>query len=263
MLRNTLTVSQPRKTWLEINDENRQVLMKTEKREAVTGNTSIFKPEAKPMTFAEFFGEQDESLIELTKLLKMLKMLTKSPVRLTTNKVLQAITEGISKAVNKENTPSEPALLLSVMSEIGKLLEGEISAQFATDNALELARLRGEASKLELLDGAGPMLTPAEVAEALGKTKQAVHKRLQSGSLFGMMNKGEFRIPAWQIREREVVPGIAQVLHNLDTTQWGKMLFLHSENMQLGGRRPMDLILAGEINLVAQVAASFGEEGAK
>src|ERR1700731_666699 len=104
MLRNTLTVSQPRKTWLEINDENRQVLMKTEKREAVTGNTSIFKPEAKPMTFAEFFGEQDESLIELTKLLKMLKMLTKSPVRLTTNKVLQATTEGISKAVNKEDT---------------------------------------------------------------------------------------------------------------------------------------------------------------
>lgn len=135
--------------------------------------------------------------------------------------------------------------------------------KFATDNAFELARLRGEASKLELLEEAGPLLTPSEVAEALGKTKQAVHKRLQSGSLFGMINKGEFRIPAWQIREREVVPGIAQVLKNLDTAPWGKMLFLHSENTQLGGRRPADLILAGDIDLVAQIAASFGEQGAK
>ena len=86
------------------------------------------------------------------------------------------------------------------------------------------------------------MLTPGQVAAALGKTKLAVHKRLRSGSLFGIMNKGEFRIPSWQIREREVVPGINQVLQNLNTTQWGKMLFLHTENMQLGGRRPMDLI---------------------
>jgi hypothetical protein len=137
------------------------------------------------------------------------------------------------------------------------------ATQFATDNAFELARLRGEASKLELLDEAGPMLTPGEVAAALGKTKQAVHHRLRSGSLFGIMNKGEFRIPSWQIREREVVPGIDQVLHNLNTTQWGKLLFLHSENMQLGGRRPVDLILAGDSARVAQVAATFGEEGAK
>ena len=135
--------------------------------------------------------------------------------------------------------------------------------EFATDNAFKLARLRGEISKLELLDEAGPMLTPDEVAAALGKTKQAVHKKLQSGSLFGIINEGEFKIPSWQIRERKMVPGIARVLQNLDTTPWGKMLFLHTENMQLGGRRPVDLILAGDITRVVQVAATFGEEGAK
>jgi hypothetical protein len=241
---------------LRIDDESRKILMKSEKRKTLTGNVPMFEPAAKPMSSAEFGECENDSLVELTEL-------TRSRTRATTGKVLEATAEGVRKALNKGDDPSEPAILLSVMSELGKVLEGEISAQFATDNAFELARLRGEASKLELLDGAGPLLTPAEVAEALGKTKQAVHKRLRSGSLFGMMNKGEFRIPAWQIREREVVPGIAQVLHNLDTTQWGKMLFLHSESMQLGGRRPMDLILAGEINLVAQVAAAFGEEGAK
>ena len=37
------------------------------------------------------------------------------------------------------------------------------AAQFTTDNAFELARLRGEASKLELLDEAGPCLRRAKL----------------------------------------------------------------------------------------------------
>jgi hypothetical protein len=46
-----------------------------------------------------------------------------------------------------------------------------------------------------------------------------------------------------------------------DTTDWGKMLFLHSENMQLAGRKPMDLILEGDADSVAEVAAF--EQGVK
>jgi hypothetical protein len=143
------------------------------------------------------------------------------------------------------------------------VVEERIAQKFATDNAFELAHLRGNIAKIELLEKAGPMLTAAEAAEALNVSRQAVHKRIQSGSLFGMMYKGESRIPAWQIREGEVVPGIAKVLKNLDTTDWGKMLFLHSENMQLAGRKPMDLILEGDADSVAEVAALFGEQGAK
>jgi hypothetical protein len=216
---------------------------------------------------AEKFEEEPvnapESAKEVAEVTGTLIELTGARNQTVAGKIMDATVKGIAKAAKIESNPPGSGLLLSVLSELGKLLESEISAQFATDNAFELARLRGEASKLELLEEAGPLLTPSQVAGALGKTKQAVHKRLQSGSLFGLINKGEFRIPAWQIREREVVPGIAQVLKNLDTTPWGKMLFLHSENMQLGDRRPADLILAGDIDLVAQVAASFGEQGAK
>src|SRR5260221_7439763 len=61
----------------------------------------------------------------------------------------------------------------------------------------------------------------------------------------------------------QVVPGIGEVLKNLETTDWGKLLFLHTENMQLEGRKPKDLILEGKSDLVAQLAAQFGEQGAK
>jgi hypothetical protein len=106
--------------------------------------------------------------------------------------------------------------------------------------------MRGQAAKLNILNQVGPMLGLQEAADLLGVTKQAVHKRLQSQSLFGIKYQEELRIPAWQIRDAEVVPGIAGVLKSLDTTDWGKLLFLHTENMQLQGRKPKDLILEGK-----------------
>jgi hypothetical protein len=197
--------------------------------------------------FSDFLKSRNEGTTELPEL---------------TMKVFAATVRGV-KTFRGGTNPSESALLLSVMHELQKLLRLEISGKLAANSTLEMARLRGETSKLELLDEAGPMVTAGQAAEALGISKQAVHKRLQSGTLFGIMSKGEFRIPAWQIREGEVVPGISEVLRNLDTTEWGKMLFFHSENMQLEGHRPMDLILGGDVKAVAAVAALFGEEGAK
>jgi hypothetical protein len=123
--------------------------------------------------------------------------------------------------------------------------------------------MRGQAAKLNILNQVGPMLGLQEAADLLGVTKQAVHKRLQSQSLFGIKYQEELRIPAWQIRDAEVVPGIAGVLKSLDTTDWGKLLFLHTENMQLQGRKPKDLILEGKGESVAQLALQFGEQGAK
>jgi len=183
--------------------------------------------------------------------------------RSAVRKAFEAIARGVTETFTEEKDPSESKVLLTVLNAVGDLLEHEIADKFETRNAFQMARLRGEISKLELLDEAGPMLTLGEAAEALSVSKQAVHKRLQSGSLFGIKAKREIRIPAWQIREREVVPGIAKVLNNLATTDWGKMLFLHSENMQLEGRKPMDLILKGDSASVVEVAALFGEQGAK
>lgn len=181
----------------------------------------------------------------------------------TINKAFEAAAEGMTEALAEEKAPSESAILLTFLNYWKNFIEEVIDEKFSVDHAFDVARLRGEVGKLELLEKAEPMLTIDQVAEVLNRSRQAVHKRLQSGSLFGMMRKGEYRIPAWQIREGEVVPGIAKVLKNLDTTDWGKMLFFHSENMQLGGRRPMDLILEGDADSVAEVAALFGEQGAK
>jgi TIR domain len=175
----------------------------------------------------------------------------------------EGVADIMTKALAEEKGPSKSAILLTFLDHWENFIEGVTDEKFSVDHAFDVARLRGEVTKLELLEKAEPMFTVDQVAEVLNRSRQAVHKRLQGGSLFGMMRKGEFRIPAWQIREGEVVPGIAKVLKNLDTTDWGKMLFFHSENAQLEGRRPMDLILEGDADSVAEVAALFGEQGAK
>jgi hypothetical protein len=196
---------------------------------------------------------------------KSLIMVTRAePTSLAITKALEAAAAVVTVASKKEgDVLPNSQILRSFINEWENLLELTIDEKFFADHAFEIARLRGEASKLELLEEASPMLTVEQVAEVLNRSRQAVHKRLKSGSLFGMMRQGEVRIPAWQIREGEVVAGIAKVLKNLDTTDWGKLLFLHSANMQLEGRRPMDLILEGDSDSVSDVAALFGEQGAK
>jgi predicted DNA-binding protein YlxM (UPF0122 family) len=150
-----------------------------------------------------------------------------------------------------------------VVDELGQVVARKLQDKFSVEDSFRLAKMRGETAKLEILNEVGAMLALQQAADVLGVSKQAVHKRLQKQSLFGIKYQEEIRIPAWQIRDAEVVPGIGEVLKNLETTDWGKLLFLHTENMQLEGRKPKDLILEGKSDLVAQLAAQFGEQGAK
>jgi hypothetical protein len=176
---------------------------------------------------------------------------------------LEATIEGVRQSLAKSPEPTASAILSLVFAQLSQVAERELQNQFSVEDSFRLAKMRGQAAKLDILDQVGPMLKLQEAAELLGVTKQAVHKRLQSQSLFGIKYQEELRIPAWQIRDAEVVPGIAGVLKSLDTTDWGKLLFLHTENMQLQGRKPKDLILEGKGESVAQLALQFGEQGAK
>jgi hypothetical protein len=176
---------------------------------------------------------------------------------------LEATVEGVRRSLGRSPKPTESNVWWLVVDEVGQALARKLQEKFSVEDSFRLARMRGETAKLEILNEVGPMLGLQQAAELLSVSKQAVHKRLRNQSLFGIKYQEEIRIPAWQIRDAEVVPGIAAVLKALDTTDWGKLLFLHTENMQLQGRKPKDLILEGKANSVAQLALQFGEQGAK
>jgi hypothetical protein len=176
---------------------------------------------------------------------------------------LEATVEGVRRSLAGSAKPTESSVLSSVVDELGQVVARKLQDKFSVEDSFRLAKMRGETAKLDILNQVGPMLTLQQAAAVLSVSKQAVHKRLQNQSLFGIKYQEEIRIPAWQIRDAEVVPGIGRVLKNLDTTDWGKLLFLHTTSMQLQDRKPKDLILEGKGDLVAQLAAEFGEQGAQ
>jgi hypothetical protein len=176
---------------------------------------------------------------------------------------LEATVKGIRRVTFGRGQPTERRVLESVVEELDSLARQQLDDKFTVDDSFRLAKLRGELAKGELLTEAGPMLSLQQAADQLGVSKQAVHKRILNRSLFGIKYREELRIPAWQIVDAEVVPGVSLVLKALHTTGWGTMLFLHRPNLQLENRRPKDLVLEGKEDWVAKVASNFGEQGAK
>lgn len=218
----------------------------------------ITKPRAKRVAESppsEVQARLDRLQEELEKVLK-----SRTPVGA---EALEATMEGVRQSLAHSPKPTDSHVWRFVVDHVSRAVGRKLEAGFSVEDSFGLARMRGLTAKLEILNEVGPMLALQQAADVLGVTRQAVHKRLQNQSLLGIKYQEEIRIPAWQIRDAEVVPGIAGVLKALDTTDWGKLLFLHTENMQLQGRKPKDLLLEGKADLVAQLALQFGEQGAK
>ncbi len=220
----------------------------------------ITEPRVKKPAKTSKASSSSEVVARINKLQEKLESIFESRTPVIAE-ALEATMEGVRRSLDGSAKPTESSVLSSVVDELGQV--GKLQDKFSVEDSFRLAKMRGETAKLEILNEVGAMLALQQAADLLVVSKQAVHKRLQKQSLFGIKYQEEIRIPAWQIRDAEVVPGIGEVLKNLETTDWGKLLFLHTENMQLEGRKPKDLILEGKSDLVAQLAAQFGEQGAK
>ena len=129
---------------------------------------------------------------------------------------------------------------------------------------LRAARLRGARQHLDILQEADGTLTTAEAADLLGIGEEAVRKRIREGGLIGLRRGRGYIIPAIQIREGNLVPGLSKVLHAMAiTSPWARLNWLLSPEPRLNGRRPIEVLSSGGDVEVVRVAASMvGEQGA-
>jgi ribosomal protein S19 len=98
-----------------------------------------------------------------------------------------------------------------------------------------------------------------------GVSRQRIDRRVQDGSLLavpGPSNKRYF--PAAQFGDDgAVVEGLRETQNALPTRNGFAVLnFLVNPDARLGGRRPIDLLRAGEIEPVIEAARRVGEQGA-
>jgi hypothetical protein len=122
------------------------------------------------------------------------------------------------------------------------------------------AIIRGAEMKGELLKRAGGVLETARVAELLGISRQAVLKRVQSGRLLTVQDaSGHLQFPACQFTDTGTVPGLETVLgaFNVDSP-WTRLAVLLDTDEEVGGRRLIDALRAGDMEGVLEVVRSFG-----
>ena len=124
-------------------------------------------------------------------------------------------------------------------------------------------RMRGAIARRALLEQDGGVLSPSNVGELLGISRQAVGLRRNTGKLLGVEGNRGYVYPAWQFEGNDVLKGFVEVLELLrDEDPWTQFLFFLSHDDAIGGKRPIDLLRAGKTDQVRRAARMHDEHGA-
>lgn len=104
-------------------------------------------------------------------------------------------------------------------------------------------------------DQLGPAYTQGQVAELLGKSKQAVST--DKGLLRLEMRDGSVGYPVFQFEGDRILPGIPNVVRALSplaATSWTVASWLTSPSSDLGGKTPLESLRRGDVSEVTVVA---------
>jgi hypothetical protein len=97
-----------------------------------------------------------------------------------------------------------------------------------------------------------------------GISRQMVDRKVREGSLLAVPGPSNRRAyPTMQFNhDGTVVPGLKAVQEALPTeSPWAVLNFLVRPDPRLNGRKPIDLLKAGEIDLVVEAARRMGHQG--
>lgn len=133
-------------------------------------------------------------------------------------------------------------------------------------DARSLALLEGARIAQQDLQEAGGAYDLAQVRTLMqGVSRQAIDKRVQEGSLLAVPGPNNRRsYPTLQFgRNGAIVPGLKAVREALPSRNpWTVLNFLAHPDDRLNGQRPIDLLLAGDVDLVVEAARRVGSQGA-
>ncbi|HZM05206.1 MAG TPA: hypothetical protein VFC44_19590 [Candidatus Saccharimonadales bacterium] len=178
----------------------------------------------------------------------------------TPQTVEDRIVKNIRSALRQSAAVQDP-VNLARLTEIAFRREFPVAK---ADNRLANAIARGISVRQKLIEAEGGSLSAFEAARELGISKAAILKRYHAGHLIAWREEKQnaARFPAWQFLDRKVLDGLEKVLKvltlNSRLDDFGQMLFFLSTSSFLRGKRPLDYLRAGEINIVLQAAEGYG-----
>jgi len=151
---------------------------------------------------------------------------------------------------------------LDAVRIVSATMEEQLAAERKPGARLAMALMRGMMAREELKQEEGGSYSAEETRILLGISKAAVLKRFQKGQLLGWREAGQraVRFPVWQFDGADVLPGLAEILAVFAEAPWSddwtKTVFFLSPRQSLGGKRPLDLLRAGEAKRLSALARS-------
>ncbi|SFL23070.1 hypothetical protein SAMN04488498_1688 [Mesorhizobium albiziae] len=113
-----------------------------------------------------------------------------------------------------------------------------------------------------LIERAGGTLSAEDAGRLLGISRQAVDKRRRAGSLLAVREGSDWRYPACQFDETDVVAGIPEVVRAYTSAgPWMALDFLLAPDSVLGGRTPFEALRAGDRDSVLRILRSEATDG--
>ena len=142
--------------------------------------------------------------------------------------------------------------------------QGTIEASAYAPSSRARALLQGVKIAEADLKEAGGTFDLEEVQAVLNNvSRQAVEKRVKDGTLLAVPGpNNRRRYPTIQFTPEGVVPGLKDVQEALPTRNpWAVLNFLVRPDDRLDGRKPIEVLLNGDVDLVVSAARSMGEQG--
>lgn len=153
-----------------------------------------------------------------------------------------------------------------VLEEIKNVGETIAHEDLDYDSAYNLLKIRSLGVEAEALAEEGGAVSDADFAKRLRlKSRQTVHNYRDAAKIFAVP-KGtrNFVYPAWQIHRGALLKGLDRVLAVLlekKTAPHSIVDFFLTEAEALDGKRPLDLLRAGEVDEVVLHAQRYGDIG--
>jgi len=132
-----------------------------------------------------------------------------------------------------------------------------------TEQRLHKARLRGLSRLAELRKAAEPSLETAAVCGLLGVSRETVRKKVERNQLLALPKGESDRVfPAFQFQDGTVVPGVREVLEQLNTdSPFVALSFFLSRSPVFGDNSAIDALKAGLVDEVLTEARGLLNHG--
>jgi hypothetical protein len=156
---------------------------------------------------------------------------------------------------------------LAAPTDVGSLAQllsrSEVVGSAVTElDPLAPALARGVEHRRTLLNLAGSAMSAEEAGQILGITRQAVDKRRRAGTLLAVREGSDWRYPACQFEDGEVVAGLPDVMRRFDPANaWMVLDFLLAPDTVLAGRTPLEALKAGDHDQVLRLVRGIQGDG--